>query len=233
VSNAAPSRAIAYHDHLAKDWSERYAGGGFKRRVEFFAAEILPIIACQGSWIDVGCGSGVFTRLLARGGANVLGVDGSAAMIEAARAAPREAGAPPRYEVQTIETLGAENADRDGALCLSVLEYLNDPAAAVSSLARALRPGGALILSVPNRYSALRLAQSGLRRGANWVGAEAFSYLATSRNAWSRGELIALANAAGLACEAIKGFEPILPRPLARIAPPSLWFLVCRKPGLR
>jgi 2-polyprenyl-3-methyl-5-hydroxy-6-metoxy-1,4-benzoquinol methylase len=111
-----------------------------------------------------------------------------------------------------------------------VLEYLDDPSAAMAILAGLSRPGGTLVVSAPNRNSALRRLQSGLRRVASLFGAEAFAYLASSRHAWSRRELVALVNAAGLTCETVRGFDPILPRPLAR-ASPSLWFLVCRKPG--
>ena len=79
------SQAIRYHDTLAESWTERYASGGFKRRADFFTTEVLPKkAAISGDWIDVGCGSGVFSRMLAAAGANVLGVDGSAAMIAAA-----------------------------------------------------------------------------------------------------------------------------------------------------
>ena len=38
------------------------------------------------SWLDAGCGTGHFSRELARLGACVTGVDGAASMIEAARA---------------------------------------------------------------------------------------------------------------------------------------------------
>ena len=93
--SANPAAAIAYHDTLAEGWARRYESGGFKRRAEFFLHEVLPRAAVGGRWLDVGCGSGVFSRMLATAGAQVTGVDGSAAMIEAARAIP-SSGASPR-----------------------------------------------------------------------------------------------------------------------------------------
>ena len=80
------SQAIGYHDALAEGWTRRYASGGFKRRADFFTSQVLPKTRIAGEWIDVGCGSGFFSRILASAGANVLGVDGSAPMIAAARA---------------------------------------------------------------------------------------------------------------------------------------------------
>lgn len=221
------NRAIAYHDGLASGWSGRYASGGFRKRADFFDREVLPLLAPRGRWLDVGCGSGVFSRILASRGADVLGVDGSTAMIEAARAGGGEPA--PRYEVGTIESLESEAGGCDGVLCLSVIEYLDDPAAGLAVLARLLRPGGALVLSAPNRRSGLRRAQSALRALASSVGAKAFGYLESSRNAWSKRELAAFAEAAGLDVEAILGFDPKLPDALARLASPSLWFLVARR----
>ena len=221
------SRAIAYHDALASSWSQRYASGGFKRRADFFTGEVLPKARIAGDWIDVGCGSGVFSRLLAGAGANVLGVDGSAAMIAAAKGFG--AGPTARYEVGTVEDLSRETGGYDGALLLSVMEYLDDPASSLGAVARVLRPGGTLILSAPNRHSGLRRTQRALRAVGSAFGSKAFAYLASSRNAWSRQELTALAASHGLACEALLGFDPVAPRWLWPIVSPSLWFAVCRK----
>jgi len=222
------SQAIRYHDTLADGWTQRYASGGFKRRADFFTIEVLPKAAIAGDWIDVGCGSGYFSRILAGAGANVLGVDGSAGMIAAARAFPK-AERPPRYEIRTIESLSEERGAFAGALFLSVMEYLDDPAASLGAVARLVRPGGTLILSAPNRHSGLRRAQRSLRALASMFGSKAFPYLASSRNAWSRSELAALTAAQGLTCEAILGFDPVAPRALWPVVSPSLWFAVCRK----
>lgn len=224
------SQAIRYHDTLAESWTERYASGGFKRRADFFTTEVLPKAAISGDWIDVGCGSGVFSRMLAAAGANVLGVDGSAAMIAAARAVPRSERAP-RYEIRTVESLSQERGAFEGALFLSVMEYLDDPAASLGAVAGLVRPGGTLILSAPNRHSGVRRLQRSLRALAAMTGSKAFPYLASSTNAWSRAELSALASSQGLSCEVILGFDPVAPRPLWPVVSPSLWFAVCRKPA--
>jgi 2-polyprenyl-6-hydroxyphenyl methylase/3-demethylubiquinone-9 3-methyltransferase len=228
---AAPhpaSQAIRYHDALAEGWTRRYASGGFKRRADFFTSQVLPKTRIAGEWIDVGCGSGFFSRILASTGANVVGVDGSAAMIAVARAFAG-AGPTPRYEVTTVEALSRAAGVFDGALLLSVMEYLDDPAASLGAVASLLRPGGTLLLSAPNRHSGVRLVQRSLRALASKFGSKAFPYLLSSRNAWSRRELAALAEAQGFACEVILGFDPVAPRPLWPVVSPSLWFAVCVK----
>ena len=217
--------AIAYHETLAAGWSERYAAGGFKRRAEFFRQEVLPRLAPKGEWLDVGCGSGVFSRLLAGAGANVLGLDGSPAMVEAARAA---GGVGVRFEVGRVEDVGAQAATFDGAICLSVLEYLKAPAEGLAAIAGRLKPGGRLAVSLPNRGSTLRLAQRWMR---GLAGAKAFAYLDSSRHLWTQAEVGEFACGAGLQVEAVLGFDPVAPRALWPAISPSLWFLVASRRG--
>lgn len=228
---AGPSSGIAYHDTIAASWTDRYARGGFKRRAEFFVDDVLPKTAVKGEWIDVGCGSGFFSRILAAKGARVLGLDGSAGMIESARATAPAAGTvePPRYDVKPIEALGTVEGAFDGAICLSVIEYLDDPAAALAAIAKLTRRGAPFIVSAPNRQSSLRRAQRFLRAAAASVGSKAFPYMESSRNLWSREELEVLLTKAGFEVQATMGFDPVAPRPLWSLVSPSLWFVIARR----
>ena len=216
--------AIAYHETLAAGWSERYAAGGFKRRAEFFARDILPRLTPSGEWLDVGCGSGVFSRVIAGAGARVLGLDGSPAMVEAARAA--SAGGNARFELRKVEDVALLEGAFDGAICLSVIEYLERPDAALRAISGKLKSGARLGFSAPNSGSTLRRVQRMLRPLA---GAKAFAYLDSSRHLWRRDELATLARKAGLEVEAVLGFDPVAPRALWPLISPSLWFLVARK----
>jgi len=227
LSSADASDAIAYHESLAAGWTDRYASGGFKRRAAFFTDQVLPRLAPAGEWLDVGCGSGVFSRLLAGAGARVLGLDGSQAMIEAARAHSSKLAA--RFEVRKLEDVATLAGVFDGAICLSVLEYLEQPEEALAAIASRLRSGARLALSAPNRGSTLRRAQRMLRPVVAAAGSKAFAYLDSSRNLWGRRELQKLAESAGLEVEAILGFDPVAPRALWPLISPSLWFLVARK----
>jgi SAM-dependent methyltransferase len=221
------SDAIAYHETLAAGWTGRYASGGMRRRAEFFRLSVLPKLQVAGDWLDVGCGSGVFSRLLADAGGNVVGLDGSAAMVEAARAIAQGV----RFEVGRVEDVGELTQSFEGAICLSVIEYLPEPAAALKAIAGRLKPGGRLAISVPNRASTLRAAQRLLRPFAAAAGNRSLAYLDSSRHLWTKTELGDLARAAGLEVEAILGFDPVTPRPLWPMISPSLWFLVARRPA--
>ena len=216
------SDAVAYHESLAAGWTARYASGGMRRRAAFFRNDVLPLLKPTGVWLDVGCGSGVFSRMLVEFGARVLGLDGSAAMVDAARAAVPAA----RFEVARIEDVASLGGPFDGAISLSVLEYLDDPQAALAAIAARLKPGARLCVSLPNSGSTLRLAQKWMRPLAERAGAKSLAYLDTSRRLWSRAEAEALMRSAGFEVETMLGFDPVAPRPLWPLVSPSLWFVV-------
>lgn len=104
--------------------------------------------------LDVGCGRGVILGPLADRGLAVHGVEISA---EAAR------GTDPRAEIRIAPRL-ADAAYPDGyfdeVVIWHVLEHLPDPRATVEEAQRILRPGGRLIVAVPN-FSSLQARWSG------------------------------------------------------------------------
>ncbi|HEX2086006.1 MAG TPA: methyltransferase domain-containing protein [Solirubrobacteraceae bacterium] len=98
--------------------------------------------------LDVGCGPGFYVaELLEAAGPDgaALGVDPSGAML--ALAARRCEGLP-NVELREGDAtaLPVEDASFDAALCVQVLEYVPDVAAALAELHRALRPGGRVVI---------------------------------------------------------------------------------------
>ena len=235
ASPAPYFEAIAYHDHLAAGWDQRYRRGGFKRRADFFKNKVLPLVRPGGDWLDVGCGTGYFSRLLAERGANVTGVDGSAEMIAAAKSFAADTAEPrytmPRFAVQNIESLGDQAERFDGVICLNVIEYLTLPESRFADLAAALRPGGTLVVSAPNGRSLVRTLQLAVRSVLKPLGRSAFAYLDSSSNAWTREDLAAMAALNGLEWVVTLGFDPLVPSLVHALAQPSLLYLVCRKPA--
>ena len=55
------------------------------------------------------------------------------------------------HEVIDVTTMTFD-AEFDAIVCLSVLEHLPDPAAAVAAMHRALKPGGSALIGVPFAY---------------------------------------------------------------------------------
>ncbi|GAO40699.1 3-demethylubiquinol 3-methyltransferase [Sphingomonas changbaiensis NBRC 104936] len=112
---------------------------------------------------DVGCGAGLLCEPLARLGAHVVGIDAAPENIAAARLHAEGQGLAIDYRVGSIDVLGAEPFDL--ITSLEVIEHVEDPATFVRGLADALKPGGLLILSTPNRTPVSRLAMITLGEG--------------------------------------------------------------------
>jgi SAM-dependent methyltransferase len=100
-----------------------------------------------GRLLDVGCGKGRFLEAARAAGWDVLGIEFAPASAEAARAA---------YGVEVIVGDFLELALEGGFDAVTmwhVLEHVPDPAAAVARAADLLRPGGRIVISVPNLAS--------------------------------------------------------------------------------
>jgi SAM-dependent methyltransferase len=111
------------------------------------AADIGP----DSQVLDVGCGTGgssLDAGRLARSG-GVLGVDLSARMLAVARAAAERAGLTHvRFEQADAQIHSFPEAFYDVAISRTAAMFFGDPAAAFANIARALRPGGTLVLLV-------------------------------------------------------------------------------------
>lgn len=96
----------------------------------------------DGPVIEVGCGPGSLTRVLADrfGAANVLAVDLSEPFVAACR--QRVPGADVRHA--SAEALPVGDGQFQGALSQLVLSFLRDAPRAAAELARVVRPGGSV-----------------------------------------------------------------------------------------
>jgi ubiquinone/menaquinone biosynthesis C-methylase UbiE len=100
--------------------------------------------------LDVACGEGYGSALLARSAAKVTGVDISQAAIDHARAAyPGVRNL--RYECASCTALPLADASVDVVVSFETLEHITEQEAFVDEVARVLRPGGVLLLSCPNK----------------------------------------------------------------------------------
>jgi 2-polyprenyl-3-methyl-5-hydroxy-6-metoxy-1,4-benzoquinol methylase len=167
--------AFAYHDSLASEWESRYRKRSFRMRRSILMKALQDRDLTGTLWLDAGCGTGTLARCLATRGCSVVGVDASSEMIAAARSAPAESRSDriSFVRVPTIARLALDDHSLDGILCSSVLEYVPDPSACLNEFARVLKPGGLLLVSVPNRDSAVRRMQRvchklGARLGQSW-----------------------------------------------------------------
>jgi 2-polyprenyl-6-hydroxyphenyl methylase / 3-demethylubiquinone-9 3-methyltransferase len=102
--------------------------------------------------LDVGCGGGLLAEALTDAGATVVGVDLAPGMIEVARLHAAQSALTIDYRVAAAEDLAGTLAGAfDVVTCMEMLEHVPQPEAMVATLARLLRPGGALFVSTLNR----------------------------------------------------------------------------------
>jgi SAM-dependent methyltransferase len=168
-----------FFGRVGADWTrmrEQLFGDGVT------ATALLALIDPSWAVADVGCGTGEATAALAPFVAKVVAIDREPAMLEAARA--RLAG---RKNVEfrrgEIENLPGKSGEFDAGVVMLLLHHLEDPAAALASAGRIVRPGGPLLVvdMVPHGHDEYRQAM-----GHRHLG-------------FSEAELAAHARAAGLA----------------------------------
>jgi ArsR family transcriptional regulator len=94
---------------------------------------------------DLGCGTGAVAAALAPFVASVIGVDASAAMLQAAK---KRLHAFPNVDLRRgeLEALPIDDARLDAATLMLVLHHLPEPGKALAEVARVLKPEGRLLL---------------------------------------------------------------------------------------
>ena len=101
--------------------------------------------------LDVGCGGGLVCEPLSRLGAQVCGIDPSAATIEAAKKHSTEQGLSIDYQATTLETFAGSERKFNAIVCLEVLEHVNNVSDFLELCRTLLTDNGVLILSTINR----------------------------------------------------------------------------------
>lgn len=205
---------VAFHEKLAPEWGRKYSRLSFRERANELFSLLDGHELVGRRWLDAGCGSGVLTALLAARGCNVTAVDASPEMVRQAErmllaCSSRGLRQPKFGVVDTIERLDWPAAAFDGILCSSVVEYLDRPKQCLREFARVLRPGGSLLLSVPNRQSLFRGAQKlcYVCTGGAWP-----KYLGVSNNEYGLVEFAQLLGEVGLAVRAWRYYGARVPR---------------------
>jgi ubiquinone/menaquinone biosynthesis C-methylase UbiE len=116
--------------------------------------------AVPASVVDLGCGTGSLSVLLASSGYSIVGVDITPRMIEAARAKAAAAAVDARFLVADAAAPGLAHRAFDVVLARHVLWAMPDVDAAIREWVALLRPGGRLILIEGRWHTGAGLAAS-------------------------------------------------------------------------
>ncbi|MGA2794462.1 MAG: metalloregulator ArsR/SmtB family transcription factor [Roseiarcus sp.] len=139
-------QAAAYFAQRAADWDSIRALHAPEERVE---AAVMAMIGQKPfrALLDLGTGTGRMLELAAPLAERAVGVDQSLAMLSLARSRIDQSGL---HNVQLRQgDIYAPPVERDAydlVIIHQVLHFLDDPARAIVEAARALRPGGRLIV---------------------------------------------------------------------------------------
>jgi len=98
-----------------------------------------------GSLLDIGCGDGLFLKVASEAGHAVEGIEFSP---EGARRAAQRLGRP--IAVGDLSRSGVLKGPFDIVTLWHVLEHLVEPSAMLAAAHHRLRPGGLLVVAVPN-----------------------------------------------------------------------------------
>jgi len=212
-----------FHEDLASSWSSGYQSGGFQKRLVILRALLGAMVVKDSNWLDAGCGTGLLTRELNEMGAIAIGIDASPEMIGKAESESVEAHQSIIFrEVASVESIDMPSDEFDGILCSSVIEYVDCPSAVFSEFSRILKPGGKLLISVPNKRSLIRNLQKSCKLIVSWLGGNIFSYLDYSKHEFTLSKIKRSLSKAGFTTETVEAFDPLLPQLISNLGMGSL-----------
>jgi SAM-dependent methyltransferase len=121
------------------------------KKLASFALRHLDSIPTQPAvrtYLDVGCGNGLITELVAPGFDEVFGIDMEQERLEDFRA---HVNVKSKFHVLSMSAAKIEFPSDSFSLitCFEVLEHVENVDASVSEIVRVCRPGGVIVISVP------------------------------------------------------------------------------------
>jgi SAM-dependent methyltransferase len=119
--------------------------------------------------LEIGCGSGAYTRELLERGTDVTATEVAPGPLAQARRNLGPLAAEAHLRIEDAQRLSLPDDRFDKVLLSEVIEHVPDPDRAIAEAARVLRPGGLLVVSTPSRLSPMNLAY-GLKRRVRRYG---------------------------------------------------------------
>jgi SAM-dependent methyltransferase len=213
---------------MAASASERPSGRSSTRTAVVWSG-LEPVLA-RGDGprdvLDIGGGTGGFAVRVAAAGHRVTVVDPSPDALAALDRRAREhdvAVTGRQGDLSTLlDVVAADSADV--VLCHGVLEVVDDPAAALATLARVVRPGGVLSLLVAQRHAAVvaRAMAGHFQQALDLLAGAPAGPVGRAGRRYTDDELTTLVAEAGFAVDAvhaIRVFTDLVPGSLLDLEP--------------
>ncbi len=198
---------LSYYDQWARQWWQETATVAplsqlNPLRFQFFDTHIAEW--SQLKVLDVGCGGGFTCEFLAKRGAQVTGIDQSAACIEAANHHASEANLNINYRQSQAEQLPFDDDMFDVVVCVDVLEHVESPQQTIAEISRVLKPEGQFCFDTINRTWQSRMVMI-------WLLENVLRQISPGIHDWNKfitpAELTDMAKQAGMQPLSITGFN--------------------------
>lgn len=143
--NVSPKQRLFYTT-IANEFDDLMNIYDVQRRVEVVFDELLPESITGQHILDVGCGTGWFSRRATERGAKVTSLDIGVSLLQQTL-----------HKADVLPTVGdalhLPFADRtfDVVVSSEVIEHTADPQQAIAEMARVLRTNGVLVVTCPNK----------------------------------------------------------------------------------
>ncbi|NOG53799.1 MAG: methyltransferase domain-containing protein [Planctomycetes bacterium] len=141
-----------YDQQPAIHWNNYVNVEPYRKRADLLVKSVIDLTP-SGLCVDLGCGDGLYSHLLALSGIEVLGIDPeesainqALAHVTACKTYPR---ARPCFAVSTGSQIPVNDASVQTVILLDVIEHLPNPIRVLCEVARVLKPGGHLFASTP------------------------------------------------------------------------------------
>jgi len=140
-----------YNPNTAEYWNRRYSSGEYEiqefERYGQLRQQVIDLIRPGSRVLDVGCGAGGFLVMLQeQKSCQCVGIDISdvAVSVTCQRGFQAYVAKLPQLPKQISD------ASFDACVLLETLEHISNPIRTIGQIARVLKPGGSIIVSVPN-----------------------------------------------------------------------------------
>ena len=133
-------------------WYDTAAGQAHDAAQKAAVLKLLPRPQPNERLLDLGCGTGHWSRFFAEQGYEVFGLDVSPPMLEVARSR-RSPGC--HFEMGDACRLPAGTGAYRVVTAMATLEYVSDQAAAIAGMVRCTAPGGTVLVGTLNRLAPL------------------------------------------------------------------------------
>ncbi|MFA6424636.1 MAG: class I SAM-dependent methyltransferase [Phycisphaerae bacterium] len=133
------------------NWYDSARGAMYDRLEKQAIGQLLPDVTKHTRLLEIGCGTGHWSRYFSNKGFDVTGIDISAEMIKIAR---QKQIPNSRFEIADGRNLPFEDESFDVAAAITVLEFASEPEKIISEMIRCIKKSNSiLIIGVLNALS--------------------------------------------------------------------------------